>query len=121
MNTKEIRQVMSSNVYVSLYDYLGRSTAKSDEGRKVAEVAASRGIKPKYRLLPKELQTNDYKSVATWPIDFLDSIYNNNDQQLVRYTQFSTLLDKVTRLENKLNELINVTNSNVGPADDLPF
>jgi len=24
-------------------------------------------------------------------------------------------------LENKLNELINVTNSNVGPADDLPF
>ena len=31
MNTKEIRQVMSKTVYVSLYDYLGRSTAKSDE------------------------------------------------------------------------------------------
>lgn len=121
MNMKEIRQVMNNIQYVSLYDYLGRSTKNGKDGIDVSNIAQERGIKPKYHLLPKELQTNDYKSVATWPIDFLDSIYNNNDQQLVRYTQFSTLLDKVTRLENKLNELINVTNSNVGPADDLPF
>ena len=121
MNMKEIQQVMSSNVYVSLYDYLGRSTAKSDEGRKVAEVAASQGIKPGTKLLPEELQNDKYKSVATWPINFLDSIYKRPEQILVRKDQFDLLTDRVHRLENKLNELINVTNSNVGPADDLPF
>jgi hypothetical protein len=100
---------------------LGRSTAKSDEGRKVAEVAASQGIKPGTKLLPEELQNDKYKSVATWPINFLDSIYKRPEQILVREDQFIMLRDKVDRLENKLNELINVTNSNVGPADDLPF
>ena len=121
MNTKEIRQVMSKTVYVSLYDYLGRSTANSDDGIRVAELAASRGIKSGTKMLPEELQNDKYKSVATWPIDFLDSIYKRPEQILVRKDQFDMLHDKVTRLENKLNELINVTNSNVGPADDLPF
>ena len=121
MNMKEIRQVMSKTVYVSLYDYLGRSTANSDEGLKVAEVAASQGIKSGTKLLPEELQNDKYKSVSTWPIHFLDSIYKRPDQILVREDQFIMLRDKVDRLENKLNELINVTNSNVGPADDLPF
>ena len=121
MNTKGIQQVMTKTEYVSLYDYLGRSTAKSDEGIKVAELAASQGIKPGTKMLPEELQNDKYKSVATWPIHFLDSIYKRPEQILVRKDQFDMLHDKVTRLENKLNELINVTNSNVGPADDLPF
>ena len=67
------------------------------------------------------MQNDKYKSVATWPIDFLDSIYKRPEQILVRQDQFDLLTDKVHRLENKLNELINATNSNVGPADDLPF
>ncbi len=121
MNTKGIQQVMNKTAYVSLYDYLGRSTAKSDEGIKVAELAASQGIKPGSKLLPEELQNDKYKSVATWPVHFLDSIYKKPQQVLVRQDQFDMLRDKVTRLENKLNELINATNSNVGPADDLPF
>ena len=121
MNTKEIRQVMSKTVYVSLYDYLGRSTSKSDEGIKVAELAASKGIKPGTKILPEEMQTDKYKSVATWPVHFLDGIYKRPEQILVRQDQFIMLREKVDRLENKLNELINVTNSNVGPADDLPF
>ena len=112
---------MSNTVYVSLYDYLGRSTAKSDEGIKVAELAASQGVKPGTKMLPEELQNDKYKSVATWPLDFLDSIYKRPDQVLVRKDEFDLLTDKVHRLENKLNELINATNSNVGPADDLPF
>lgn len=130
MNMKEIQQVMSDNTqdkdikvlnYVSLYDYLGRSTAKSDDGIRVAELAASRGIKPGSKLLPEELQNDKYKSVATWPVHFLDSIYKRPEQVLVRQDQFDMLQEKVARLENKLNELINVTNSNVGDADDLPF
>lgn len=121
MNTKEIQQVMSNIPYVSLYDYLGRSTAKSDDGIRVAELAASQGIKPRTKMLPEDMQNDKYKSVATYPVNFLDSIYKRPEQVLVRKDQFDMLLEKVVRLENKLNELINVTNSNVGDADDLPF
>ena len=121
MNTKEIQQVMSNITYVSLYDYLGRSTSSTRDGIRVAELALEKGIKPKYQMLPESCQTDKFKSVATWPIDFLDSIYKRSEQILVREDQFIMLRDKVNRLETKLNELINVTNSNVGPADDLPF
>ena len=112
---------MSEVQYISLYDYLGRSTAKNKDGIEVAKLAEEKGIKPKYKLLPEEIQTDDYKSVATYPIDFLDTIYKRTDQVLVRKDEMNELLQRVRDLETKLNKLLDVTNSNVGDADDLPF
>jgi hypothetical protein len=112
---------MSEVQYISLYDYLGRSTAKNNDGIEVAKLAEEKGIKPKYKLLPEEVQTDKYKSVATYPIDFLDTIYKRTDQVLVRKDEMNELLQRVKDLETKLNKLLDVTNSNVGDADDLPF
>jgi hypothetical protein len=112
---------MSEVQYISLYDYLGRSTAKNNDGIEVAKLAEEKGIKPKYKLLPEEVQTDKYKSVATYPIDFLDTIYKRTDQVLVRKDEMNELIQRVRDLETKLNKLLDVTNSNVGDADDLPF
>jgi len=112
---------MSEVQYISLYDYLGRSTAKNKDGIEVAKLAEEKGVKPKYKLLPEEIQTDDYKSVATYPIDFLDTIYKRSDQVLVRKDEMNELIQRVRDLETKLNKLLDVTNSNVGDADDLPF
>tara|TARA_S200002703_G_scaffold8201_1_gene8343 strand:+ start:165 stop:509 length:345 start_codon:yes stop_codon:yes gene_type:complete len=107
--------------YISLYDYLGRSTAKNQEGFKVASLAMEKGIKPKFKLLPEGAQTDDYKSVATYPIDFLDSIYKRSEQNLVRKDELDAVLQKVKELEEKLNKLLNVTNKHEPDTDDLPF
>ena len=72
-------------------------------------------------MLPEEIQTDDYKSVATYPIDFLDTIYKRSDQVLVRKDEMMEVLRRVRDLEDKLNKLLNATNSNVNDADDLPF
>jgi len=112
---------MSEIQYISLYDYLGRSTAKNKDGIQVAKLADEKGIKPKYQMLPEEVQTDDYKSVATYPIDFLDTIYKRSDQVLVRKDEMMEVLGRVRDLENKLNKLLNATNSNVNDTDDLPF
>jgi len=112
---------MSEIQYISLYDYLGRSTAQNQEGIRVAKIADEKGIKPKYQLLPEAIQNDNYKSVATYPMDFLDTIYKRQDQVLVRKDEMIEVLGRVKDLEDKLNKLLNVTNSNVGPADDLPF
>jgi hypothetical protein len=112
---------MSQIEYISLYDYLGRSVRNSDDGYKVAEMAIQKGIKPKYKKLPEEVQTDKYKSVATYPIDFLDSIYKRPEQNLVRKDELYAVLRKVKELEEKLNNILNATNSNVNDADDLPF
>jgi len=47
---------MSEIQYISLYDYLGRSTAKNKDGVEVAKIADEKGIKPKYQMLPEEVQ-----------------------------------------------------------------
>mgnify|MGYP003110315995 CR=1 FL=1 len=112
--------------FVSLYEYLGRSTANNSEGLKVNEKALERGIKLRYKLLPEKLQTADYKSVATYPIDFLDSIYKRSETILVRQDQLQDILDRVRDLENKLDKLIAMEVKSklqkiIEPNDDLPF
>ena len=111
---------------VSLYEYLGRATAKQSEGLKVNEKAINRGIKLGYKLLPKALQTADYKSVATYPVDFLDSIYKRSETILVRQDQLQDCLDRIRDLEDKLNKLIAMEVKSklqkiIEPKDDLPF
>ena len=112
---------MSEIQYISLYDYLGRSTAKNKDGIEVAKLAEEKGIKPKYRLLPEEIQTDNYKSVATYPIYFLDTIYKRSYQVLVCRKEMDEVLQRINNLETKLNELLDAANSNVNDADDLPF
>lgn len=112
---------MSKIQYISLYEYLGRSTAKNKDGLEVAKLADEKGIKPKYKMLPESMQTDDYKSVATYPIDFLDTIYKRQDQVLVRKDELNEVLARIRDLETNLNKLLNANNINVGPADDLPF
>jgi len=112
---------MSEIQYISLYDYLGRSTAKNKDGIQVAKLADEKGIKAKFKLLPEEIQTDNYKSVATYPIDFLDTIYKRPEQVLVRRSEMNEVLQRINNLETKLNELLDAANSNVNDADDLPF
>jgi hypothetical protein len=112
--------------HVSLYEYLGRSTSKNNEGLKVSELAQSKGIKLGYKLLPENMHTDDYKSVATYPVEFLDSIYKRSEQVLVRQDEMQNLLDRVRDLESKLNKLISMEVKNkldglIKPEDDLPF
>ena len=112
--------------FVSLYEYLGRSTANNSEGLKVNERAQEQGIKLGYKLLPESLQTADYKSVATYPVDFLDSIYKRSETILVRQDQLQNCLDRVRDLEDKLNKLIAMEVKSklqkiIEPKDDLPF
>jgi len=108
-------------IYMSLYDYLGRAVKNSEEGMRVADIAISKGIQPRPKLLPEELQTDKYKSVATYPLDFLDSIYKRSEQVLVCQDELMEVIGRVKDLEDKLNKLLNVTNSNVDDANDLPF
>ncbi len=112
---------MSKIQYISLYDYLGRSTAKNKDGIQVAKLAEEQGIKLKYKMLPEAVQTDDYKSVATYPIDFLDTIYKRTDQVLVRRDEMNEVLRRINNLETKLEKLLNATNKHEPDADDLPF
>ena len=118
--------------YASLYEYLGRSTANNSEGLKVIEQAQERGIKLGYKLLPEALQTANYKSVATYPVEFLDSIYKRSDQVLARKDEIQELHDRIRDIESKLNKLISLDIKNkldtlispdteIKEIDDLPF
>ena len=44
-----------------------------------------------------------------------------SEQVLVRQDELNEVIGRVKDLEDKLNKLLNVTNSNVDDADDLPF
>ena len=107
--------------YISLYEYLGRAVRNSEDGIYVSQKAQEQGIKTRTKLLPEEVQTDKYKSVATYPIDFLDTIYKRSDQVLVRRDEMNEVLQRINNLETKLNKLLDATSSNVDDADDLPF
>ena len=112
---------MSEIQYISLYEYLGRAVRNSEDGIYVSQKAQEQGIKTRTKLLPEEVQTDKYKSVATYPIDFLDTIYKRSDQVLVRRDEMNEVLQRINNLETKLNKLLDATSSNVDDADDLPF
>jgi hypothetical protein len=135
MNTNEIQQVMENNEqYMSLYEYKGHGSRQSGLGKQVNSAAKAAGIKIIYRPLPEHLVQKEYKSVATYPVSFLDKYFDyfdapattSTDQTKPIDSDFVNLLDRVEKLEQKLTKLLTmnnnyVTNSNEYDDDDLPF
>lgn len=123
--------------YVSLYDYLGKASRESGLGKEVTKTAVERGIKIKYKLLPNELQTSNYKHVHTYPISFLNEYFSDNielaNNTLLRVNALKPLTDRIKVLEEKINQLLTQNyqydtnnyerNDEPGESDeyDLPF
>ena len=91
--------------YKSLYQYLGKP-AGSELGKKVAEEATKQGLRLEKLEVSKDLVSSGF--VYTYPIDFLDSYFNDSKPL--------SLEDRVKLLEEKVNMLIYPPIS-----DDLPF
>ncbi len=113
--------------YISLYNYLGRSTKNNDEGLRVANEAKKKNIKITYKALPEELQTDTYKSVAVYPVKFLDSIYKQSESTIIRREEFQEMKNMILDIETKLNTLLaldvkdKLENIIETEEDDLPF
>lgn len=119
--------------YVSLYDYLGKASRDSGLGKKVTAAAVERGIKIKYKLLPTELQTSNYRNVHTYPISFLNEYFSDNTElannTLLRVNALKPLTDRIKVLEEKINQLMqnyhydtnNYNRNNESGIDELPF
>ncbi len=112
--------------YISLYEYLGRSTKNDGEGLRVMTEAKANNIKITYKTLPESVQTEAYKSVAVYPVKFLDSIYKRSESDIVRRDEFQEIKDSILDIEKKLNILLaldvkgkleNICDTD----DDLPF
>lgn len=133
MNTKETRQVMKDNdTYLSLFEYLGKSSRESGVGKLVLAEALKRGIQPQTRLLPKEMQKPEFNSVQAYPISFLDEYFANNVEHdmtpIVRRSALIGLQSRLDILEKNYAELIKLLptatiqlTSNNTQDDDLPF
>lgn len=135
----EISELLESE-YISLYNYLGESTAGTELPKQVSDAAVKLGIKIKYQQLPKDVRRNGIYQVHTYPIAFLDLIFNVKNEtnpmgvprrrdfdQLVRtVTMLETrILDLERRLSKQVNDQLNLDISkpvsNTDWEDDLPF
>ena len=100
----------NDDVYVSLYDYLGKASRTSGLGKEGTKAAVERDIKIKYKLLPNELQTSNYKHVHTYPISFLNEYFSDNTElannTLLRVNALKPLTDRIEVLEEKINQLL---------------
>ena len=123
-----MQHIMENNneEYISLYEYLGRSTKNDGEGLRVMTEAKANNIKITYKTLPESVQTEAYKSVAVYPVKFLDSIYKRSESDIVRRDEFQEIKDSILDIEKKLNILLaldvkgkleNICDTD----DDLPF
>jgi hypothetical protein len=117
-------------MYMTLYEYLGKGTKSTNIGREVTAAAIKQNLVIKYRPLPKEMQTPEYSQVQTYPISFLDEYFANNldidTTPFVRRSSLTVLQQQIQDLQFKYDILIkqldtNVTNSNEHHDDDLPF
>ena len=98
--------------YKSLYHYLGKP-AGGELGRKVANEATVRGLRLEKMDVDKDLVPSGF--VYTYPVDFLDDYFNNEQQ-----TGPTSLEDRVKLLEDKIDLLLPHFKSNK-KVDDLPF
>ncbi len=133
MNTNEIQQVMENNEqYMSLYEYKGHGSRQSGLGKQVNSAAKAAGIKIIYRPLPEHLVQKEYKSVATYPVSFLDEYFGivTETPQQQTLQSLKEIKEKIKDLTLQLDDIINKlgindTNSyernNEPDEDDLPF
>lgn len=96
-----------NEMYVSIYEYTGRSATLNNVGREVMDAALKEGIKVVWRDLPPDMKRENFTQVATYPRSFLNKFFGND----VKYTMIdpvtlNMLFDKLTSLEEKFNDLI---------------
>ena len=132
----EISELLESE-YISLYNYLGESTAGTELPKQVSDAAVKLGIKIKYQQLPKDRHRNGIYQVQTYPIAFLDLIFNvkneTNPMGVPRRRDFDQLVRTVTMLETRVLDLekrfSSLVNNDIGspyndtvnkPTDTIP-
>jgi len=122
----------NNDMYVSLYEYLGKGTRTSGVGKLVSAEAIKRGIKVQTRLLPKEMQRPEFNTVQAYPLSFLDEYFANNVEYdmtpLVRRSALIMLQSRIDTLEKNYADLIKLLptptielTANTYQDDDLPF
>jgi len=122
----------NNDMYVSLYEYLGKGTRTSGVGKLVSAEAIKRGIKVQTRLLPKEMQRPEFNTVQAYPLSFLDEYFANNVEYdmtpFVRRSALIMLQSRIDTLEKNYVELIKLLptptielTANTYQDDDLPF
>ena len=123
---------VNNDIYVSLYEYLGKGSRDTGVGKLVSVEALKRGIKPQVKLLPKEMQRPEFSSVQAYPISFLDEYFANNLEHdmtpFVRRSALTILQARIDTLEKSYAELIKLLpNATIELTaedtedDDLPF
>ena len=112
-----------NEMYLSIYEYTGKSATLNNVGREIMDAALKEGIKIVWRDLPPEMSRENFTRVATYPRSFLNKYFGND----VKYTMIdpvtvNALFDKLTALEEKFNDLIKkLDNKQEDDDDDLPF
>jgi hypothetical protein len=97
---------MSSNEqYKSLYDYRGQASRQSGLGKQVNDAAKAKGIKIIYEPLPEHLVREEYKTVATYPVSFLDEYFGNESKPEVSSATRGDILQRLVDLETQFKQL----------------
>ena len=127
-----MKQQEKEEVYITLYEYLGKGSRDTGVGKLVSVEALNRGIKPQVKLLPKEMQRPEFSSVQAYPMSFLDEYFANNLEHdmtpFVRRSALTILQSRIDALEKNYAELIKLLptptielTANDTEDDDLPF
>ena len=122
----------NEEIYVSLFEYLGKGSGGTNIGREVTAEAVKRGIDIKWRMLPKEAQKPEYTQVQLYPISFLDSYFANDTNSgnveidrtpLVRRSELIKLQQRLETLEAQFKAVIKKLDVPTKLEDDydLPF
>jgi hypothetical protein len=115
---------MSSNEqYKSLYDYRGQASRQSGLGKQVNDAAKAKGIKIIYEPLPEHLVREEYKTVATYPVSFLDEYFGNESKPEVSSATRGDILQRLVDLETQFKQLSAKIDTLITKEtyDDLPF
>jgi len=129
---KTTQSTANNDMYLSLYEYLGKGSRTSGVGKLVSAEAIKRGIKVQTRLLPKEMQRPEFNTVQAYPLSFLDEYFANNVEYdmtpVVRRSALIMLQSRIDTLEKNYAELIKLLptptielTTTAYQDDDLPF
>ena len=93
---------------ISLFEYLGYSVAGTSLPLEVMQAAKAQAINIEFKPLPYDKHRLNYKSVAIYPIKFLDDYFSDRPETpvIVKRHEFESLQDRVSKLESVNNILI---------------